>query len=242
MKGVILCGGLGTRLGDLTKITNKHLLPVYGKPMVYYPIDTLVKAGIKDLMVIVSGPHSGAFLPILKNGKQFGLDHIEFAFQEKPDGGISDALALAEDFADGENIAVILGDNTMDADDTVFNAISSFQKGSHIFLKRVRNPQDFGVACFNDQYKLTSIVEKPSSPISYFAIIGLYLFDKMAFNYIKQCVPSARGQLEITDVLNMYLKNGNLNYNHINFFWQDAGTFDNLYLANKYWYEKAQNA
>lgn len=240
MRGVILAGGLGSRLGDLTKVTNKHLLPVYSKPMIYYPIDTLVKAGVKDLIVIVSGPHSGAFLPILKNGKQFGLDHIEFAFQEKADGGIADALALAEDFADGENIAVILGDNTMDADKTVFNAISWFDGGAHIFLKQVPNPQEFGVAKLVNN-RITRIVEKPKTFISNEAIIGLYLFDNMVFEYAKKCVPSERGQLEITDVLNSYLAEDNLSHDHINFFWQDAGTYENLFLANKYWNDKALN-
>lgn len=242
MKGIVLAGGLGTRLGTLTQVSNKHLLPVFDQPMIFYPIETLVKAGIRDLMVIVSGPHSGDFVPILQNGKQFGLDHIEYAYQSRPDGGIADALALAEDFADGDRIAVILGDNTMDSEG-VSEKIQNFDKcsGAHIFIKFVPDPEHFGVPTFNSSSEITEIIEKPANPLSSFAVIGLYLYDSKVFDYIKKCSPSARGQLEITDVNNIYLKDKKLNYSIIDGFWKDAGTYENLYLANQYWYEKRKN-
>lgn len=240
MKGVILAGGLGTRLGTLTQVTNKHLLPVFDKPMIYYPIDTLVRSGIKDVMIIVSGPHTGDFIPILQNGKQFGLDHIEYAYQSRPDGGIADALALAEDFADGEKIAVILGDNTMEPDQVAphIQSYKHYFEGAQIFLKKVPEPCHFGVPRFNDQSEIEEIIEKPSIPPSPYAVIGLYLYDNKVFDFVKTCKPSGRGQLEITDVNNLYLQNKKLTYRIIDGFWQDAGTFENLYLANKYWYEK----
>lgn len=241
MKGVILCGGLGTRLGTLTQITNKHLLPIYDRPMIYYPIETLVKAGIRDLMVIVSGPHSGDFVPILQNGKQFGLDHIEYAYQSRPDGGIADALALAEDFADGGKIAVILGDNTMDSE-KVSTDILDFNRegvdGAHVFIKLVDDPQNFGVPKLDKFGKIIDIIEKPIDPPSSFAVIGLYLYDSTVFKYIKLCSPSERGQLEITDVNTFYLKDGKLGMSVFDGFWKDAGTYENLFLANQYWYHK----
>ena len=240
MKGIILAGGLGSRLYPLTKSANKHLLPVYNQPMIFYPIKTLVDAGITDVMVIVSGPHSGDFLSILKNGKELGLDHLEYAYQDKPDGGIADALALAEDFAKGEKIAVILGDNTMDGD--MYHHIQDFRHyhdGAMVFLKQVPNPKDFGVPRFDDKHAIVEILEKPETPPSDCAVIGLYLYDSKVFEYIKACTPSSRGQLEISDVNNKYIAEGKLLYRHLFCFWQDAGTFDNLYLANKYWYDKA---
>ena len=237
MRGVILAGGFGTRLRPLTYVTNKHLLPVYNKPMIYYPINTLVQAGIKDILVIVSGPHSGNFLPILKNGKEFGINHLEFAYQEEGDKGIADALSLAKDFANNDNITVILGDNTMDADYSLTQCIHNFKSGSHIFLKKVKNPEDFGTAVVENN-KIKCIVEKPKTFISDLAVIGMYLFDNKVFEYIDNISPSERNQLEIVDVINQYRLANTLNYSTIDFFWQDAGTFDALYLANKYWYEK----
>jgi glucose-1-phosphate thymidylyltransferase len=240
MRGVILAGGLGTRLNPLTHVTNKHLLPVYDKPMIFYPIQTLVSAGIKELMIIVSGPHSGSFLPILKNGDQFGLKHIEYAYQEKADGGIADALALAEDFSDGGNIAVMLGDNTMDIDSEKLKSdFEWFSGGAHVFLKEVDNPNQFGVAKVNARGRITEIVEKPTTFISNSAVIGLYLYDDSVFDIVKQCKVSARGQLEITDVNNVYINKKQMKHSVIEGFWQDAGTHENLYLANKYWYEKS---
>lgn len=240
MRGVILAGGLGTRLYPLTQITNKHLLPVYDKPMIYYPIDTLVKAGIDELMVIVSGPHSGSFLPFLKNGDQLGLKHIEYAYQDKADGGIADALSLAENFADGENIAVILGDNTMDTDyEKLKSDFEWFVSGAHVFIKHVDDPSQFGVAKINSRNRITQIIEKPTTFVSNNAVIGLYLYDYKVFDIIRQCKISSRGQKEISDVNNVYIKHKEMNHSVIEGFWQDAGTYENLYLANKYWYEKS---
>lgn len=239
MKGVILAGGLGTRLAPLTTATNKHLLPIYTKPMIYYPIDTLVKSGITEIMVIVSGPHSGDFISILKNGKEFGLTHLEYAYQEKADGGIADALALAEDFVGNDKVAVILGDNTMDIDMSHHvKTFKHYMSGAWIFVKEVADPTQFGVIRLNEKQAVAEIIEKPLVPPSNYAVIGFYLYDNNVFKYVKECKPSPRGQLEITDVNNMYLSKDALQYRVVFGFWQDAGTFDNLYKANKYWYEK----
>lgn len=240
MKGVILAGGLATRLYPLTFATNKHLLPVYNKPMIFYPIQTLVNAGIKDILVIVSGPHSGHFINVLKNGKEYGIEHLEYAFQEKPNGGIADALLLAEDFADNDNIAVILGDNTTDADITP--AVKNFTEGAVIFLKQVPDPERFGAVEFdpNDREKIKRIVEKSKNPPSNYIATGFYLYDSSVFSYIRKCDPNyiGRGELEITQVNNFYLENGKLKWVELKGFWSDAGTFDSLYVANKYWAEK----
>ncbi len=238
MKGVILAGGLGTRLYPLTHATNKHLLPVYDKPMVYYPIQTLVKAGVKDIMVVASGPYSGDFIRVLKNGKEFGISHLEYAYQDSPDGGIADALAMAADFADGEPIAAILGDNTTDADITA--AVQNFKTGACLFLKKVPDPKRFGVPRFdtNDPKKIVEILEKPADPPSDFAVTGLYIYDNKVFEYIKNCKPSERGELEITEVNNMYIKAGALTWSELEGHWLDAGTFDTLLLANLYWAKK----
>lgn len=238
MKGVILAGGLGTRLYPLTHATNKHLLPIYNKPMVYYPIQTLVNAGITDVMIVASGPHAGHFLRVLKNGKELGLTHLEYAFQEKPDGGISDALSLAESFADNDSITVILGDNTTDAD--ISEPVKHFQRGAQVFVKKVPDPKRFGVVRFDetDSSKVVEIIEKPSDPPSNYAVTGLYIYDNRVFDFIRQCTPSARGELEITDVNNFYVKEGSLSWAELNGYWQDAGTFDTLLQANMYWANK----
>ena len=238
MKGVILAGGLGTRLYPLTHVTNKHLLPIYDRPMIYYPINTLVNAGIKDILIVTSGPHVGDFLGVLKNGKELGVSHLEYAYQEKPDGGIADALALAEDFADGGSIAVILGDNTTDAD--ISQDVQNFKEGAVLFLKQVEDPQRFGVAYFDkeDSKKIVKVVEKPENPESDMAVTGLYIYDNNVFKYAKSISPSARGQLEITDVNNEYIKDGKLYWAHLNGFWSDAGTFDSLFDANNFWHSK----
>lgn len=236
MKGVILAGGLGTRLYPLTHVTNKHLLPIYDKPMIYYPIQTLVNAGIKDILIVTSGPHVGHFLGVLKNGKDLGVDHIEYAYQEKPDGGISDALSLAESFADEGPITVILGDNTTDAD--ISEAIKNFQDGAMVFLKEVHDPERFGVPEFDENKRIIKIEEKPSDPKSNFAVTGLYVYDAEVFDHIREIKPSDRGQLEVTDLNNVYINNGNLRWSMLDGFWSDAGTFDSLYNANKYWAEK----
>lgn len=241
MKGVILAGGLGTRLYPLTFATNKHLLPVYDKPMIYYPIQTLVKAGIKDILIVVSGPHSGHFIHTLKNGKEFGINHLEFAYQEKANGGIADALVLAEDFADGGSILAILGDNTTDADIT--SDVSDFGSGAKVFLKKVPDPRRFGVPKFDseDNRIITEIIEKPQNPPSDFAVTGLYMYDDKVFEYIKQCKPSKRGELEITEVNNFYIKHSKLLWSELNGYWLDAGTFDTLLAANIYWAKKKKS-
>lgn len=240
MKGVILAGGLGTRLYPLTHITNKHLLPVYNQPMIFYPIETLVKAGITDIMIITSGPHVGHFLGSLKNGKELGVTHLEYAYQEKPDGGIADALSLAEDFADGGPITVILGDNTTDED--IKKPVANFKDGAVIFLKKVPDPQRFGVPAFdpNDKTKIARIDEKPDEPASDYAVTGLYIYDEKVFDYIRQCDPDyiGRGQLEITQVNNFYIESKSLRWEELKGFWSDAGTFDSLFTASEYWAKK----
>lgn len=235
MKGVIIAGGLGTRLYPLTLATNKHLLPVFDKPMVFYPIQTLVNAGIEEIMVITGGPHAGHFLSVLKNGKDLGVKHLEFAYQEG-EGGIPVALSLAEDFADGDSIAVILGDNTTDAN--IAKAVKSFKKGASVFLKKVRDPQRFGVAVFNKKKEIVGIEEKPKEPKSNYAVTGLYIYDNQVFDIIRTCKPSKRGELEITDVNNTYLKRGELNWFELKGFWSDAGTFESLFRSSNYWAEK----
>ncbi|HLU08472.1 MAG TPA: sugar phosphate nucleotidyltransferase [Oceanobacillus sp.] len=241
MKGVILAGGLGTRLYPLTHVTNKHLLPIYDKPMIFYPIQTLVGAGITDILIVTGGPHVGHFLGVLKNGKELGIRHLEYAYQEAPDGGIADALALAEDFADGGPIAVILGDNTTDAD--ISSTVRNFKDGALVFLKQVPDPERFGVAEFdpNDNSRIISIEEKPKYPKSHYAVTGLYLYDNRVFDFVRQCDPgyAGRGELEITQVNNFYLREGKLRWESLEGFWSDAGTFESLYNATRYWAEKA---
>jgi glucose-1-phosphate thymidylyltransferase len=227
MKGVILAGGTGSRLHPLTAVTNKHLLPVYDRPMIYFPIATLARAGISDIM-IVSGPgHAGHFLNLLGSGKRFGARFV-FEIQEEA-GGIAQALGLARDFADGGAIAVILGDNIF-ADD--FSApIRAFARGGMVFLKDVPDPQRFGVAEF-DGDRIARIVEKPKRPKSNFAVTGLYLYDGRVFDIIAALKPSGRGELEITDVNNAYLNAGVLSHARVAGEWTDAGTFESLYRAN----------
>lgn len=237
MKGVVLAGGLGTRLYPLTYATNKHLLPVFDRPMVFYPIQTLVRAGIKEIMIVVGGPHSGDFIGVLRNGKDLGVKHLEFAYQEK-EGGIAEALGLAEDFADGGPLTCILGDNTTDAN--ISAEVKTFKNGALIFLKKVPNLERFGVPVFDprDKSKIIAIEEKPKRPKSPYAVTGLYIYDNKVFDYIKKCKPSWRDELEITDVNNFYIKAGKMRWALLKGFWSDAGTFKTLYLANKYWAEK----
>lgn len=238
MKGVILAGGLGTRLYPLTHVTNKHLLPVYNKPMIFYPIETLVNAGITEVLVVTSGPHVGHFLSILRNGKDFGLRHLEYAYQEKPDGGIADALSLARDFADDSPVAVILGDNTTDAD--ISDTVRNFDHGARLFLKKVPDPHRFGVPVFDphDTSKILAIEEKPKEPKSEYAVTGLYIYDQNVFSYIDQVEPSGRGELEITDVNNLYIKHSILKWAELDGFWSDAGTFRSLFMTNHYYASK----
>lgn len=238
MKGVVLAGGLGTRLYPLTHATNKHLLPVYNKPMIFYPIETLVQAGIRDVIVVTGGPFAGHFIGVLKNGKELGLRHLEFAYQEN-EGGIADALRLCEDFADNGPITVILGDNTTDAD--IAPAVNSFTEGAMVFLKRVPDPERFGVPVFaaDDPTRIVAIEEKPAKPKSPYAVTGLYIYDSRVFEFIRTIRPSGRGELEITDVNNRYIEQGLLRWVELNGFWSDAGTFDSLFRSNAYWAQKA---
>ncbi len=237
MKGVILAGGLGTRLYPLTYATNKHLLPVYDKPMVFYPIRTLVQAGITDILIVTGGPFAGHFIGVLKNGKQLGIRHLEYAYQED-EGGIAQALSLAQDFADGEHLAVILGDNTTDAD--ISESVAGFDGGAMVFLRQVPDPERFGVPVFdpNDPQRIVAIEEKPAQPKSQYAVTGLYLYDDKVFDVISGIEPSARGELEITDVNNRYIRDGQLHWAELNGFWSDAGTFESLFRTSAYWAQK----
>lgn len=237
MKGVILAGGLGTRLYPLTHVTNKHLLPVYDKPMIFYPVQTLVQAGIDEILIVAGGPHAGHFLSVLRNGRDLGVKHLEFAYQEK-EGGIAEALSLAEDFARGDQITVILGDNTTDA--SLKKDVENFKDGALIFLKEVPDPERFGVPTFDpkDNSKIISITEKPQNPENNFAVTGLYIYDNQVFDYIRKTKPSKRGEREITDVNNFYSKAGTLRWTKLNGFWRDAGTFDTLLEVSKFWSKK----
>ncbi|HVN97888.1 MAG TPA: sugar phosphate nucleotidyltransferase [Syntrophorhabdaceae bacterium] len=231
MKGIILAGGLGTRLHPLTKITNKHLLPVYNKPMIYYPIEALINAGITDIMIVTGGNHAGDFLRLMGNGKEFGLQHINYTYQEG-EGGIADALSLAEYFADGEPICVILGDNIIEKN--IIKAVNDFQKqkkGAKILLKEVPDPERFGVAEI-EKGKLINIVEKPKRPKSNLAVIGIYLYDGRVFDIVKTLKPSDRGELEITDVNNAYVREGLMSWEMLEGWWTDAGTFESLLRAS----------
>jgi glucose-1-phosphate thymidylyltransferase len=239
MKGVILGGGKGTRLYPLTYVTNKHLLPIYDKPMILYPIRTLVEAGINEILIVVGGPYAGDYLRVLKNGKEYGIKHLEYAYQEE-EGGISQAISLAEDFAKHDDITVILGDNTTDAN--ISQPVQTFTEGAMMFLKKVQDPQRFGVPVFdqNDPSKIIAVEEKPQNPKSNYASTGLYIFDKTCFERIRNLKPSNRGELEVTDLQNSYIFEGKMKWAELEGFWSDAGTFDSLFRSSKYWSEKAQ--
>jgi len=234
MKGLVLAGGLGTRLFPLTKITNKHLLPVYDRPMIFYPIQTLINAGIKDIMIVTGGNNAGDFLRLLGNGKGFGLKHLNYAFQEK-EGGIAEAVGLAEHFAEGDRLVIILGDNIIGGN--IISAVSKFRKqksGAKIMIKRVKNPCDYGVAELKGN-NIVNIVEKPTKPKSIYAVLGIYMYVEEVFDVIKTLKPSKRGELEITDVNNAYIKKGNLTYSILDGYWIDAGaSIDSLLEANNF--------
>ncbi len=238
MKGVILAGGLGTRLHPLTKITNKHLLPVYNQPMIYYPINTLVKAGIREIVLVTGGHFAGHFLNLLGNGKEFGLDVINYAYQVG-EGGIADALRLAHVFTKDESMVVILGDNILEDDITPYVENFRKQRGAKILLKEVPDPQRFGVVEIKDG-KIVGIEEKPKKPKSNLAVIGVYMYDAHVFDIIKTLRPSDRGELEITDVNNAYLREGKLAFDIIRGAWTDAGTFGSLYRASRLVAEKVE--
>lgn len=237
LKGVILAGGLGTRLLPLTKITNKHLLPVYDRPMIHYPIEAMTNAGIDDIMIVTGGNFAGDFLQLLGNGKEFGLRGLRYAYQEG-EGGIADALKLAQDFADGGKICVILGDNIIEG--SIRKAAGEFftqPSGAKILLKHVPDPQRFGVAAFEGEPgsgRITQILEKPASPPSNYAVTGIYFYDDAVFDMCNSLTPSDRGELEITDVNNFYLERGDLTYDILEGWWTDAGTIESLHRASTF--------
>ena len=231
MKGVVLAGGTGSRLSPLTKVTNKHLLPICDKPMVYYPIQTLVNAGIEEILLVTGGNNAGDFLRLLGNGRDFGLKHLNYTYQEG-NGGIAEALGLAEYFAAGQQICVILGDNIIE--NNICRTVQNFREekeGAKILLKEVDDAGRFGVAEVRDN-RVLNIEEKPKSPKSNYAVTGIYLYDSTVFQKIKRLSPSGRGELEITDVNNFYIEEGKLTYEMLHGWWTDAGTFESLLRAN----------
>ena len=231
MKGIVLAGGLGTRMHPLTKVTNKHLLPVYNRPMIYYPIQTLVDAGISEIMVVTGGNNAGDFLRLLGNGKEFGLKHLDYTYQEGH-GGIAAALILAEYFADNEPVCVILGDNLYEK--SVRESATEFIQRGHgakIHLKKVENAQRFGVAQISGD-RITRIEEKPKVPKSDYAVTGLYMYDATVFDIVRTLKPSGRGELEITDVNNAYIERNDMTYAIVDGWWSDAGTFESLLRCN----------
>lgn len=240
MKGVILAGGIGSRLYPLTKITNKHLLPVFDRPMIFYPIQTLVNAGIRDILLVTGGQNAGDFLRLLGNGKAFGLEHMNYTYQEG-ESGIADALRLAEYFADGQKICVILGDNIIETN--ILGACQKFSKqerGGHILLKEVPDAERFGVPVF-DGDDIVRIEEKPKRAQSRYAVIGIYMYDATVFDRIRKLQPSGRGEFEITDVNNQYLEEGTLTYSKLEGWWTDAGTFESLRRASNLVAERGAN-
>ena len=237
MKGVVLAGGTGSRLYPLTRVTNKHLLPIYDKPMIFYPLQTLVEAGIQDILIVTGGNNAGDFLRLLRNGKEFGLKQLSFAYQEG-EGGIADALRLAEPFAAGEKICVILGDNILE--NSIRGPLEKFEgqlDGALILLKEVRDPERFGVPVFEGK-RIVRIQEKPKVPGSPYAVIGVYFYDGTVFDRVRKLRPSGRGEFEITDVNNSFLFEGQLSYDVIEGGWTDAGTFESLWRATKMVREK----
>ncbi|HEY3442391.1 MAG TPA: sugar phosphate nucleotidyltransferase [Paludibaculum sp.] len=231
MKGIILAGGKGSRLFPLTKITNKHLLPIYDQPMIYYPIQALVESGVRDILIVTGGNYAGDFLQLLGTGRQLGIDNLSYTYQEG-EGGIADALRLAEHFSDGQKVCVILGDNIIES--TIKDAVTDFEKqpaGAKILLKEVHDPERFGVAEILNNH-VVNIVEKPAEPKSNYAVTGIYMYDNSVFDKIKTLEPSSRGELEITDVNNAYIRERSLSYSFLEGWWTDAGTFDSLLRAS----------
>lgn len=230
-KGVILAGGKGTRLHPLTRVTNKHLLPVYDRPMICYPIESLIRAGIRDILIVTGRGHAGHFLELLESGQSYGA-HFSYAVQEEA-GGIAQALRLAENFIGREKFIVLLGDNLFDHDlRPVLERFAHAAQSASIFLKAVSDPRPYGVAVFDEHKKLTAILEKPTQPPSNLAVVGLYLYDQSVFSVVRELKPSARGELEITDVNNHYLRAGALGYEILDGWWGDAGeSFQSLFEA-----------
>ena len=232
MKGIILAGGTGSRLYPLTKVTNKHLLPVYNQPMIYYPIKTLIEAGITDILIVTGGNNSGDFLRLLGSGSEFGNIHLNYTYQEG-EGGIAAALRLAEHFAAGGKICVILGDNIIDGGiREAADAFRAQESGARLLLKEVVDAERFGVAELQDG-KIIGIEEKPAAPKSNCAVTGIYFYDTTVFDKISTLVPSRRNELEITDVNNAYVQEGNLTYSFLDGWWTDAGTFESLARATR---------
>jgi glucose-1-phosphate thymidylyltransferase len=232
VKGIVLAGGLGTRLRPLTAVTNKHLLPVYDQPMIYYPIQTLVNAGISDIMIVTGGNSAGDFLKLLGNGKAFGLKHLNYTYQEG-EGGIAEALALVEHFAGGQPVCVVLGDNIIEGN--IAAAVRAYRhqgKGAKIILKKVPDPERFGVPELDGQ-RVLRIEEKPKFPKSKYAVIGIYMYDGDVYDIIRTLTPSGRGELEITDVNNAYIERDNMTWEELEGWWTDAGTFESLLRASK---------
>lgn len=236
MKGIILAGGRATRLRPLTKITSKQLLPVYNKPMIFYPIETLVKAGIKDILIIIAPEYAGQFLNLLGSGRDFGCK-FTYEIQEEP-RGLADAFLVGEQFIAGDNVTMILGDNIFDHNFSTI--ISDFQSGGHVFGKEVPDPQRYGVIEFDKDQNVLSIIEKPETPKSNYAMVGIYVLDKRASQFARNVKPSGRGEIEIPDVINQYREINELKVSLINGIWEDAGTFDSLLRANNYWAKKNQ--
>jgi glucose-1-phosphate thymidylyltransferase len=240
MKGIVLAGGIGSRLYPLTKITNKHLLPIYDKPMIFYPIETLVNAGISEIMIVTGGRNAGDFLRLLANGKEFGLKHLDYTYQEG-EGGIADALSLTEHFAEGDKVCVILGDNIIERN--IRRAADEFRRqpaGAKILLKEVPDAERFGVAEIRGD-RIAGIEEKPPQPKSNYAVIGIYFYDGGVFEKVKKLQPSSRGELEITDVNNAYIQEGAMTYGFLEGWWTDAGTFDSLRRATNLVAENGAN-
>jgi glucose-1-phosphate thymidylyltransferase len=237
MKGIVLAGGTGSRLSPLTRITNKHLLPVYDKSMIFYPVQTLVTGGIREIMIVTGGNSAGDFLRLLRNGDDFGLQRLNYAYQEG-EGGIADALRLAEEFADDDKICVVLGDNLIEGEISAACKRFEEQDGAKILLKEVPDPERFGVPVF-DRDRIVRIEEKPAVPKSPYAVIGIYFYDNSVFDRIRRLKPSGRGEYEITDVNNSYLAEGKLHYDILEGWWTDAGTFESLWQASSLVREKA---
>ena len=231
MKGVVLAGGLGTRLRPLTAVTNKHLLPVYDQPMIYYPIQTLINAGITDIMIVTGGNSAGDFLKLLGNGKAFGLKHLNYTYQEG-EGGIAEALSLVEHFAAGDPVCVVLGDNIIEGN--IAAAVRAYRHqggGAKIILKKVPDPERFGVPEL-DGKRVLRIEEKPESPKSEYAVVGIYMYDGEVYDIIRTLKPSGRGELEITDVNNAYIQRDEMTWEELQGWWTDAGTFESLLNAS----------
>lgn len=238
MRGIILSGGSGTRLSPLTKVTSKQLLPVYNKPMIMYPLETLLTAGITDILIIVAPDHAGDYLKLLGSGKEFGA-RFAYEIQDKPDG-LAKAFLIGEDFIGNEDVCMILGDNIFE--DDVSATIKNFKKGGHIFVKEVPDPERFGVVKFDEHMNAVKIVEKPKEYLSNFAITGLYIYDSRVIEAAREAKPSARGELEITELHNWYLQHNELKVDVLKGEWIDAGTFDSLLRANNYVASKVQRS